>query len=210
MPDPNPKLIRREEIRTSKEFFSRLKQPDVITVKAIVGTVKSLAEGLKSELDEFDGQNPFFAIYGIGGNITKSGDRPDVDLLVVTNAMWLNGYESNDDSISHKDSVALGGDWVAGTLRDVFEKESYKVTVKKKIPNRYSQVGINLKGMLRLNPNNEGRKPIDIVIVNHTSLKNKEIQTLEEFEELGDVNKHGQPLPKVLLFKTQINYGDTT
>lgn len=211
MPDPNPKFIRRGEIRTPKEFFSRLKKPDVITVKAIIETVESLAEGHKKELVIMSqSADTFFAVYGIAGNVTKSGDRPDVDLLIVTNARWINGYQSNDDSISYDDSKALGGDWIAGTLRDVFEKEDYKVTVRKKIPNSYSKVGVNLKGMLRLNPNNEGRKPIDIVIVNHTSLRNKKIKTLEEFEELGDINKHGQQLPKVLLFKTQINYGDIT
>ncbi len=201
MPDPKP--IRRGEVGTPKEFFSRLKQPDAITVKAIIATVKSLARGHEQErypkryLSE-----AFFAVYGIGGNVTKLGDRPDVDLLVVTNALWTHGYRSDNRAISYDDPIALSGDWVAGTLRDVFEKEDYKVTMRKKIPNEYSKVGTNLKGMLKLNPNNEGRKPIDIVIVNHTSLRSKKIQTLEEFEKLGDVDKHGKPLPKVLLFKT--------
>ena len=200
---PDPKLIRQGELGTPKEFFSRLKQPDVITVKAIIETVKFLAEGHKEELAIMSQHaDTFFAVYGIGGNVTKPGDRPDVDLLVVTNAVWLNGYRSNNDSISYDDSKALSGDWVAGTLRDVFDEEGYKVTIKKKIPNEYSKVGVNLKGMLRLNPNDEGRKPIDIVIVNHTSLRNKEIQTLEEFEKLGDVDKYGKPLPRVLLFET--------
>jgi len=202
MPDPKP--IRREEVRTSKEFFSRLKQPDAITVKAIIETVEFLAEGRQEELSIMSQhENTFFAVYGIGGNITKPGDRPDVDLLVVTNAWSMNGYRSNDDSISYDNSRALSGDWVAGTLRDVFVKEDYQVTVKKKIPSEYRKVGVNSKGILRLNPNNEGRKPIDIVIVNHTSLKNKNIKTLKEFEELGDVDKRGKPLPRVLLFKTQ-------
>ena len=200
---PDPKLIRRGEVGTSQEFFSRLKQPDVITVKAIIETVKFLAEGHKEELAIMSQHaDTFFAVYGIGGNVTKPGDRPDVDLLVVTNARWLNGYRSEDRSTLHEDSIALNGDWVAGILRDVFDEEGYKVTVKKKIPNEYSKVAVNLKGMLRLNPNDEDRKPIDIVIVNHTSLRNRNIQTLEGFEEFGDIDKHGKLLPRVLLFKT--------
>ena len=55
--------------------------------------------------------------------------------------------------------------------------------------------------MLRLEPKDEGRKPIGIIIVNKVSLQNSGIKTLEEFEEQIDVDSKGNPLPKVLLFE---------
>lgn len=183
-----------KEVTTPKEFFSRLKSADAITVKAIVGLVKSLSEQHKQEAYQKD---PFFAIYGIGGNVTKLGNRPDIDLLIVTNSIWVNGY-------SGEESDTVGGEWVAGTIRDVFRDEGYKVKVEKKIPNEYTRVGAGKKGMIRLTPEDEERKPIDVVIVNHTSLRDlgdKRITTLKEFEEL-DVDEQGNPLPRVLLFSS--------
>jgi len=195
-----PGLIpRRGEERKMKEFFLRLKPADAITVKAIVNTVKSLTEDYAVERSIMSQHsNAFFGVYAIAGNITKSGDRPDIDLLVVTNAWWWSGYRSEDPE---EDSFALNGDWVAGTLRDIFSKENYKVKVRKEIPSKYKGAGAKQKGMLRLEPNSEGRKPIDIVIVNEISLKDSKIYSLAEFEQHIDVDSKGKPLPKVLLFE---------
>lgn len=187
----------RFEERAPREFFLRLKQPDAITVKAIVATVTSLATEYNDEkkmMSRF--HNTFFAVYGIAGNVTKFGDRPDVDLLVATNSVSMSGYYFEDDaSVSDIERKALGGDPVAGRLYDTFNKEDYKVTVTKDIPNRYTKVGANKKGMLRLEPNSKGRKPIDIVIVNNTSLKEYEVETKEDFERLVDIDpKTGETL----------------
>jgi len=199
MPDP---ILRRVEERKVKEFFLRLKPADAITVKAVVNTVKSLADdyaGERSMMGQYS--NAFFGVYAIAGNITKFGDRPDIDLLIATNGWWSNGYQSADSEISYEDSFALSGDCVAGTLRDIFSKEGYKVKVKKEIPSEYKSTGAKQKGMLQFVPENEGRKPIDIVIVNKVSLKDSGIRTLSEFEQQIDVDSNGNSLPKVLLFE---------
>jgi len=199
MPELNP---RRGEQRRIREFFLRLKPADAITVKAIVNTVQSLADGYSQERSMMSQHlDAFFGVYAIAGNITKFGDRPDIDLLVVTNAWWSNGYRSDDPEIPYEDSLALSGDWVAGSLRDIFSQEGYNVIVKKKIPSVYAQTGAKDKGMLRLEHEDGKRKPIDIIILNKESLRNSGIKTLEEFEERIDVNGKGKPLPKVLLFE---------
>lgn len=197
-----PRHIKEQQIKTSREFFSKLKQPDVITVKAIVKTIKSLADdyaGERSMMSQYS--DAFFGVYAIAGNITKSGDRPDIDLLIVTNTWWNNGYRSTDPELSFEDSRALSGDWVAGTIRDTFVNEGYKVKVKKEIPSEYRRVGAKQKGMLRLEPEDKERKPIDIVIVNKVSLRDSHIYSLAEFEQIIDVDSKGSPLPKVLLFQ---------
>ncbi|KKQ25010.1 MAG: hypothetical protein US40_C0004G0048 [Candidatus Roizmanbacteria bacterium GW2011_GWC2_37_13] len=199
MPDPRP--IRREEIKTPKDFITRLNRPDAITVGAVIKNIRILAN--QHKINESQGR-VFFAVYGIAGNISKSGERPDVDLLIVTNARWSQGHIAEDwNTYLSRDNNAFSGDWVAGTLRDRFSTEGYKVILVKKIPNQYSKVGVRQKGIVRLEPQSEGRKPIDIVIVNHICLINQDITTLKQFEEVGDVNKKGKPLPRVLLFKTE-------
>ena len=199
MPDPIP--IRGEE-RKVKEFFLRLKPADAITVRAIVNTVKLLADDYANDKWIISQHlDAFFGVYAIAGNITKFGSRPDINLLIVTNSWWSYGYRSEDPKISHEDSLALSGDHVAGTLRDIFSKEDYEVKVRKEIPSVHVQTGVKDKGMLRLEPKDEVRKPIGIIIVNKVSLQNSGIKTLEEFEEQIDVDSKGNPLPKVLLFE---------
>ena len=199
MSELNP---RRGEQRRIREFFLRLKPADAIAVRAIVKTFESLAEDYAIERSMM-GQhsNVFFGVYAIAGNITKFGDRPDTDLLVVTNAWWSNGYRSDDPEISYEDSLALSGDHVAGTIRDIFKQEGYGVSVRKKIPSVYAQTGAKQKGMLRLEPEDDKRKPIDIVIVNNVSLRDSKIRTLAEFEQHIDIDPKGKPLPRVLLFE---------
>jgi len=193
---------KRGEGRKIREFFLRLKPADVITVRVIVNTVKSLADDYADERSMMSQHSDaFFGVYAIAGNITKFGDRPDIDLLVVTNGWWSHGYLSKDPEISYEDSRALSGDWVAGTIRDTFVNEGYKVKVRKKIPSVYGRTGAKQKGMLRLEPENEGRKPIDIVIVNKVSLRDSKIYSLAEFEQHIDVDLKGNSLPKVLLFE---------
>ena len=45
---------------------------------------------------------PFFAAYAIGGYVTKEGERPDIDLMVVTNTGFpvsLNDFERYDSRV---------------------------------------------------------------------------------------------------------------
>lgn len=75
------------KLPTAESFLSRLNSQDKTTVTKVVDIVKGL-------VNIYDGTHPaFFAVYGIGGNVTKQGERPDVDLLIVTSAYWDGGYE---------------------------------------------------------------------------------------------------------------------
>lgn len=196
------KLGRLKEVNTPQEFFARLKSPDVAAVKAIIYTIESLTKDASIPQME-DGS--FLAIYGIAGYVSKKGERRDIDLLVATNAVWTWGFRSFDENISWQEESSLGGDLVAGTIRDKFVNEGYTVTVEKKIPNMYRKVGAPKKGMLRLTPPDDERKPIDIVIVNRESLKTLGgANSQNEFEEFIDVDKFGKQLPRVLLFSTEL------
>ena len=182
----------RTETKNAKDFFARLRQPEIATVNTIIQTISSLAVSHKRERYQ---RNPFFAVYGIGGNVTKTGERPDVDLLIATNAIWIHGYPTEENS-----------DWVMGRLNDTFINEGYKVKIISKTPDEYSIGAVaDQKGMMRLEPEDDGRKPIDIVIVNWKVLSNslgEMINSIKEFERSIDIDESRRPLPKVLLFKT--------
>lgn len=188
---PDHKLVRREGTITSEGFYKKLKPQDAIVVRSIVETIQALSIYPFSD---------FFGVYGIGGNVTRQGERPDIDLLVATNAHWIGGYNNPDRKYS--DPINQTGDWIAGTLQNVFEKEGYKVELKKKIPSKYDGVGASHKGMIRLTPLEKGfRKPIDVVIAKINHYEYPDIKSLADFERVFDIDEGRKPLPRVLLFE---------
>lgn len=116
---PNP-------IQTSEEFFQRLSQEDTVTVRSIVENIRELAERYDNDNDfiiGFIGASGFFGVYAIGGLVTKQGNRPDIDLLIVTNAHCTQSYRSEHMGVFGQDAITLSGDWVAGSLLDAFEEK---------------------------------------------------------------------------------------
>ena len=145
----------------------------------------------------------FFGVYGIGGNVTKKGERPDVDLLIATNARWKLGYISPGRSFHDRDPIILSGDWVAGTLLDSYEKEGWEVKLLTKIPSEYDGKGVSPKAMIRLLPNpthTQRKTSIDIVYVRTDFIEG--VKSLSDFEAF-DVDEDGNVLPKVTLFERE-------
>lgn len=169
---------------TREAFFQRLTPVDDQAVSAIIHAVNGLADNFNSE--EYG--NAFFAVYAVGGMVTKNGERPDIDLLVVTNAHFGTGYYGNlpdvrythpdykaimaryDDRAGRRVSEGYNCDWIAGTLQEQFEENGYRAQLLEGLflPEDYID-GVGKKGLLRLTPlEEEGwpeRKPIDVIIV---------------------------------------------
>lgn len=187
-------------IQTSEEFFQRLNPEDAEIVRSIVENISQLAEQYDNE--PLYGSLGFFGVYAIGGLVTKQGERPDIDVLIVTNARWDRSCRPKHRGVFTGDPVTLSGDWVAGSLLDAFEKKDYLVELLDKIPNEYDDVGVNPKAMLRLTPKSEldGRKSIDIVYAKTTFAR--DIRNLADFETI-DVDGDGNPLPRIPLLKRE-------
>ncbi len=179
------------DVPTAEDFLSRLRPADRPTAEKIVGIVDQLSRMYHGERVNYPG---FFAIYGIGGNVTKTGERPDIDLLIVSSARWGGGYwrvsDSSRDEVyedidysSHESESwtnarkrrQLNDDWVCGTIRNELRDE-YSAEVLDELPDNYN-MGDGTKGLLRLTPIRnviptkasdnipDTRKPIDIVYI---------------------------------------------
>ncbi len=192
-------------VQTSKEFFQRLNPEDAKTIRSIIETIRQMAEKYDHD-NEFVpgvyGASGFFGVYAIGGLVTKEGERPDVDLLIVTNARWDKSYRPKRRDIFAGEPITLSGDWVAGSLLDAFEEKGYSVELLDKIPNEYEDVGAKPKTMLRLTPKPElgKRKPIDIIYVKTTFIR--DIANLSDFEGT-DMNEDGKPLARITLLQME-------
>lgn len=194
-------------VRTAEDFLRRLKEPVAVTVRSIVETVERLADEYNSQHEFLPGSEShgFFGLYGIGGNITKEGERPDVDLLIATNARWQSGYRGlyRRSSQDWDNPIILSRDWIAGTLLDTYEKKGWKVELLTKIPSEYDGKGVSPKAMIRLTPNSpqtQGRIPIDIVYVRTDFIKG--VRSLSDFKEV-DVDEDGNALPRVTLLEKE-------
>ena len=193
-------------IQTSEEFFQRLNPKDAEAVRSIVENIRQLAKQYDEDNQFVPGgyrKSGFFGVYAIGGFVTKQGERPDIDLLIATNAYWnQNSYRSERRCVFAKDTITLSGDWVAGSLLDAFEEQGYSVELLDKIPSEYDEVGVNPKAMLRLNPKPElgTRKPVDIVYFKTTYTL--DLTDLSDFEA-ADVDEDGKPLPRIALLKME-------
>ena len=101
-----------EETAEAERFFQRIGETDAANVRRLVGLVDSQANDYFSsrELEKmsylFAGTEAFFVVYGIGGNVTKNGERPDVDVMIVTNMRYNDGFfNCHDDAM---DDPVLG------------------------------------------------------------------------------------------------------
>ncbi len=196
---------RSTEVKTAGDFFRRLKEPDAITIRSIVETIHNLAQqyGTDNELLPGIGSYGFFGVYGIAGVITKQGERPDVDILIATNARWSHSYWSPNRSLVDANPIIQGGDWIAGTLLDKFENEGYEVELIGEIPSEYDKVGASPKVIIRLTPRDaqaQNRKRVDVVYVKTDFVRG--INCLADFEAM-DVDEDGKTLPRVDLFKAE-------
>ncbi len=194
----------RSPITLPEEFFQRLKPQDAQAVHSIVETIRQLAENYGDDNNYIPGgygSAGFFGVYAIGGYVSKAGERPDIDLLVVTNAHWKQSYNSPTRKYDPDDPILYSGDHVAGSLQEAFEQKGYRVVLLEHIPSDYDEVGVNPKSMLRLTPAPQlGAKPIDVAYVKTTYEKG--VDDLFDFEE-EDTDGDGNPLPRIPLLQVE-------
>jgi hypothetical protein len=169
------------------------------------------AERRPGTVDDFDGY-PFFAVYAIGGNVTKEGDRPDLDLMLVSNAWWSSGsfrFEHHP------------------LLTDVTQRLNIgQVEIAGEMPCRYN-VGITGgKGKAIIKQPINGGKSIDITYVRSIEMIRDPSDERGEFDDalkydpkkrldrvfvseeqfnIKDVDASGNPLPKVILYRAKMD-----
>lgn len=195
----------------SEAFYEKLSPNDLETVLTIVSTIKNVSQEYNEE-----GNSPvaYFGVYGIGGYINKQGERPDIDLLLVTNGFWDSGYSAHEyprdfDKWKEEDEFDYGNtpdkeirkDWIIGSVAYRLYKD-YSFNVLNPIPASYDQ-GAREKGVVRLTPKQSENptKPIDLVYVKTTW--QDEVESLEVFERYMDVDTNAHPLPKIPLLRIQ-------
>jgi hypothetical protein len=205
-----------EELPESVKFFDRL-CPDKKNIETVIGLVDGVANKYFSSDQHNENRHAFcrrkengkghehgyafFAVYAIGGNITKEGERPDLDLLVVTNAWW----DSRDMSHSPVNYVLV--DPVVFSLINQFGEKNVKIHGK--LPNAYHLGASEGKALLTITP--EAGKKIDLSYVrsyqgavrrccSQEEVGNCSFISEDEFTKL-DVDKSGNPLPRVLLYR---------
>ncbi|MBI2548614.1 hypothetical protein HYW21_04660 [Candidatus Woesearchaeota archaeon] len=132
----------------------------------------------------------FFSVYVIGGQITKQGIRPDIDLMVVTNMWWSSGYIANRD------------EWLLQRLHQAFDDRT-KVTCPEGLPSHYKKGLWRNKAFIHLAPIDTVSTPIDIVYLRSLPKGGREEEifiTPTTFEQ-RDCSEDGQPLPRLLLYR---------
>ena len=215
-----------EERTAAQLFFERMGETDTVNVKRLIGLVDAHAEDYFSlgELERvhhyFDGGEAFFTVYGIGGNVTKEGVRPDVDVMVVTNMRYSNGFlEGYDERIDDP----VWGRSIEPLWRRMNKEFRLDMAVERQgaIPDNYNLGLTKGKCIITLTPSNEARK-IDVVYNKSMSPHEdpstfpweegvESVQDIFDYSRCSfkseaefngkDVGVDGQPLAKVLLYR---------
>ena len=207
-----------EESSSRDVFFSRLDDEGKCHVQLVVRAIAQHARSYFSSeqpdicWSHFKGGEVFFALYGIGGNLTKEGDRPDIDLLLATNMRYNESPpvgDEHDPARNHDILTKLIADYTSKNLR---------MDIRGNLPDNYNLGSTNGKCLFELHPRETGKK-IDLVYVrsmrNHgtsgdsmedvgeeTRLKHF-FQSEEEFCYCHDVDGQQQPLPRAVLWRSK-------
>lgn len=186
------------EIFTAEDFMERLSPVDREAVHKITG----LLGAIKSKYEEMGSpQGPaFWAVYGIGGRVTKPDEEPDdVDLMVVVQREPAESYlppPTLTDRQRENLIEATDGEGVTLSIIDLFFKD-YSLVIKDPVPKRYD-MGASKKAVLRFLPRNEDGSRIDVVYVNGGFVPDG-ISCAFDFEQQVDVDEESRPLKRVLL-----------
>ncbi len=207
MPTLNTKLTN-EEQREASKFFNRLSSVDFANVKGLLEVIDDVAreyltsndvDGIET-LIALDGRRripvPFFTTFAIGGQITKQGDRPDIDLLLATNMRYWSEEELDQYSPVKEALVDKHMPIRERLLAPLFASVKGKFILEYggPVPYSYCLGKFDDKFLARFKPReDDSGKPIDFVYVNtgHTTF-------VDEAEFLGlDVDENDVPLPKL-------------
>lgn len=172
----NPKIRTKQDLSRTKKRIDEVAQNHF--------QFKRFVDG------EYKIGSAFFAVYVIGGQITKDLPRSDIDLMISTN-MWRSGGYFEDSE-----------EWLFDSL---FEKmsEDFYISWKGDLPNSYDMGYHKSKSVLDLNPKHEGFSPIDILYVRSMQGGRDKDRFIsrEEFEN-KDIEPNGKGLPKVLIYQS--------
>ncbi len=220
-----------DEKVVAERFYGRIGEPDAVNVRNIIGVVDAHADDYFSsrELEDvayiFRDGEAFFVIYGIGGNVTKEGERPDVDVMVVTNMRYDAGFSSYDYPIGETslEEAFRRGNFVEPLWSSLYLNLASKMIVEREgsLPDNYNLGVTQGKCLIRLTPKNGTRK-IDLVYVKsmkfHGDADSDEPGQVENITTTPsidpkkyffrshaefltkDVGEDGASLPKVLLY----------
>jgi len=190
------------------KFFSRLSEPEREAVKRVITATNNVCTRYKGFLeDSFTAvssftcagmRNAFFSVYAIGGQITKEGTRPDIDLMVVTNMFF---YRDVPWGIDDED------EWIYSGLIRFLGELGFKVSAKDRLPDRYNLSENHGKVVFDATPSQPGYRPMNVLYLR--GFDSKKYQIADESVFLNkDVDETGKPLPKVLLYNKVITTDD--
>lgn len=189
----------------AEEYLGKLHPEDRANVEKVVRVVDLLANGF--ERDSWGGErgkSALFGAYAIGGWLDKEPPRPDVDLLVFTNARWEDTGYIHPPADWPYEWVYTRQDEFIGMVAGHFRATGFEVEMPdpEEIPDEYSR-GINPRMMMRLGPP-EGNpcSPLDIVYISAGYSKPR-IDSFEEFYE-QDVTPEGRPMGRVALHESVV------
>jgi hypothetical protein len=185
--------LTRDEDVMARHFLDRLdvvNHHHVVSVLSVVDNVASDYFQANFGLVSARLQGHFFAAYLIGGNLTKEGNRPDIDLLVATNMRYPDGYNSQDL------------EWLVKGLKTL---SHFDLTIKSDLPDDYNLGETHGKGMIQLVPKSLwGGRTIDLVYIRSMNMVNTYcFENEDEFNE-RDIDKDGRPLPKLILYRSSL------
>lgn len=193
-----------EQIAQAAAFLDKLKPADRENVERVTELLSKFAESYDRMYPiEFGDQNAIFGAYGIGGWVNKQGERPDLDLLVVTGVKWDQAGYIHIESEGPRDFWGdAKGDQLVVALASHFTNNGFGVDLPKDIPNEYSE-GAEPRVLIRLTPQ-EGSEasPIDMVYV-AGGYSDPRMNSFKEFYEF-DVNDNGSPMGRVALLETVV------
>ncbi|MDP3990515.1 MAG: hypothetical protein Q8Q01_04910 [archaeon] len=207
------KKLSLEERLAADHFFERIGETDSLAVRRLVKVVNSRARSyfysweIERVAPYFQGCEVFFAVYGIGGNLTKEGERPDVDVMVVTNMRYKKGFMDDFET----DGDFRGECRVEPLCRKIYYRfrSTMNFEITGKIPDNYNLGVTGGKCLITLTPFENGRK-IDVVYVKSVMAKGSEFGKhndqlfLSEKDFISkDIDAGGNQLPKVLLYRAK-------
>ncbi len=210
-----------EERTAQDSFYQRIGKQDTANVKRVITLVDDQAEEyfLSPDLEHvhylFQSGEAFFAVYGIGGNLTKQGQRPDIDIMIVTNMRYQNGFlEDYNDRFDDPDYEHN----IEPVWRNMNQqlKEQMTITKENELPNNYNLGLTKGKCLISLTPKNGARK-IDAVYVrsmhHHADLPSAGEEPGPQIDDTNmhfkseadfiskDLDTNNQPLPRVILYR---------
>jgi len=209
------KKLSLEERIVADNFFERIGTTDSVVVKKLIKVVNSQARcylfsrEIEKIAPHFSGSEVFFAVYGIGGNLTKTGERPDIDIMIATNMRYKKGFmdsfETENDFLYEYRMEPI---W--RRINHAFGSKMY-IDLKGELPDNYNLGVTQGKCIITLTPRTAGRK-IDLIYVKSMIAKGAEFGlhqdkffVSEEDFRSKDVDVEGNPLPKVLLYRSNTN-----